>query len=64
MNSIDASDSVAMLEYLFLSESFLLCPNAADFNSDGRFDIADPVSLLGHLFLGQTHELQKDVICR
>jgi len=27
-------------------------PDAADANDDGELDIADPIAILGHLFLG------------
>ncbi|MEM7232818.1 MAG: dockerin type I repeat-containing protein, partial [Planctomycetota bacterium] len=51
--TIDVSDAVAGLEFLF-GGSPVSCEQAMDVNGDGSIDLSDPVALLGHLFLGQS----------
>jgi hypothetical protein len=46
------TDAIVALEWLFLGGELTTCEDAADLNDDGGIDISDPVSLLGHLFLG------------
>lgn len=48
---IDVSDSVLMLDFLFLGRGEIRCVDAADVNDDGRLNIGDPVGLLHYLFL-------------
>jgi len=50
-SSIDISDAVGMLTYLF-GGTASTCVDALDANDDGSADISDPVSLLGFLFSG------------
>jgi hypothetical protein len=50
---IDISDAVAMLSFFFGEGDAPSCVDAADANDDGSLDIADPIALLGSLFLGQ-----------
>ena len=50
--TIDLSDVIYTLEYLFINGSDPKCPDSADLNDDGRIDISDPVYLLFHLFTG------------
>lgn len=47
-------DAVRILAHLFDPESRppLRCLDAADVNDDGKIDLADPVHLLRHIFLG------------
>lgn len=49
--SVDVSDAVAVLQYLF--EGFTLgCVDAADFADSGSVNIADPVGIVSFLFAG------------
>ncbi len=49
--SSDISDAIAVLSYLFSSES-LDCLDAGDANDDGNMNIADVVKILDYLFAG------------
>ena len=50
--SVDVSDAVTVLQYLF--EGFALgCVDAADFSDSGSVNIADPVGIVGFLFGGE-----------
>ncbi len=49
--SVNASDPVAILAYLFGSGA-LWCLDAADVNDDGKIDLSDPTLLLWYLFAG------------
>ncbi len=48
--SVDISDPIMLLDYLFGSLSVLPCPDAADGNDDGDLNIADAVAILQYLF--------------
>ena len=48
--SVDISDPIMVLDYLFGSTSVLPCEDAADGNDDGDLNIADAVGILQHLF--------------
>lgn len=48
--TVDISDPIMLLEYLFLRSSEPVCLKAADVTDDGGLDIADPVFLLFALF--------------
>jgi hypothetical protein len=50
--TVDLSDPVSTLGFLFLGEAEPPCLDAADSNDDGRLDISDPVTTLTYLFLG------------
>lgn len=50
--SLDISDAVSVLGFLFLGASPPSCIDAADVNDDATIDISDGVSILLHLFLG------------
>ena len=50
--SVDLSDAVSSLRFLFLNEGPLACTDAADANDDGLVDILDPVATLLSLFTG------------
>jgi len=50
--ALDLADAVVTLNFLFLGCPTPDCPNAADFNLDGRLDITDPIATLSTLFLG------------
>jgi hypothetical protein len=50
--TVDMSDAVATLGYLFFGEVDLPCFDAADANDDGEVDIGDPISILSFLFRG------------
>jgi hypothetical protein len=50
--TIDLSDPVATLDFLFLGGSPLPCPDSADVNDDNSLDITDAVSSLEFQFLG------------
>lgn len=49
-NSVDLSDPVFLLAYLFSSGAAPTCDDAADFDDDGALNVADAVYLLGYLF--------------
>ena len=50
--STDLSDSVYVLNVLFLGAVLPTCMDAADANDDGAFDLSDGLYLLNRLFLG------------
>ena len=50
--SVDASDAVFLMDFLFRHGLAATCGAAANVNNDGKFDIADPVYLLSALFRG------------
>lgn len=50
--SMDITDAVATLSYLFQGQGTAGCEDAADANDDGALDISDPIAALSHLFLG------------
>jgi hypothetical protein len=54
---VDISDSVFLLQYLFLGASSPQCLDAANVNDDSRVDISDGVYLLNYLFLGKAAPL-------
>jgi 2',3'-cyclic-nucleotide 2'-phosphodiesterase (5'-nucleotidase family) len=49
---LDLSDGIDTLRYLFLGDTDLSCPSAADVNDSGEVDVADPLYVFGYLFLG------------
>lgn len=51
-DTIDISDGIGILSFLFTGGKASPCKKAADTNDDGTLDISDGVALLGHLFLG------------
>ncbi|MEM7263015.1 MAG: hypothetical protein AAF488_13565, partial [Planctomycetota bacterium] len=51
-NTVDLSDSVYTLSFLFLGGPAPTCYDAADATDDGIIDISDPVTTLNMLFLG------------
>lgn len=51
--SVNLTDAIALLGYLFLGEAAPNCPDAADLDDSSKVDIADPISLLSFLFLGE-----------
>jgi hypothetical protein len=50
--SVDISDPVQVLGYLFLGGAEPTCLDAADANDDNAVDISDASAILGYLFLG------------
>ena len=50
--SVDISDAIFILAFLFDSGKALSCRDAADTNDDGLIDLSDPVQLLDYLFMG------------
>lgn len=50
--SVNLSDAVFTLDYLFGGGNGPLCPDALDSNDDGIVNISDPIAALGFLFLG------------
>ena len=50
--SVDISDPIGVLGYLFLGEQNIDCLDAADTNDDGSIDVGDPIFLLDYIFNG------------
>jgi len=50
--TVDISDAVSILGYLFLGSAAPPCLDAADTDDSGLIDLSDAVSLLNHLFQG------------
>ena len=50
--SVDLSDGVSLLNFLFNGAQALECSDAADTNDDGELDVSDAIHLLSFLFLG------------
>jgi len=50
--TVDMSDVLFPLNYLFLGGTVPVCERTADSNDDGRINIVDPVFLANHLFRG------------
>ena len=48
--SVDISDAVSVLGYLFQGGNAPYCADAADANDDGQVDIGDPILILRSLF--------------
>lgn len=51
--SLDITDPIVILGYLFLGDPEPPCVLAADGDDSGNVDISDAIGLLGHLFLGE-----------
>ena len=51
--ALSITDSIALLNFLFLGTPASSCSQVGDANRDGNIDITDGISLLGFLFLGQ-----------
>jgi hypothetical protein len=49
--SVDISDAVHLLNFLFQGGAAMSCEKAADANDDGAVDISDAIKILLHLFL-------------
>lgn len=50
--TVDLSDAVSGLDYLFRNTGSLGCEDAADANDDGEIDISDPIRIMLFLFQG------------
>jgi PKD repeat protein len=50
--TVEISDAIMILNYLFTGGAAPICPDAADVNDRGRIDISAPINLLNFLFLG------------
>ena len=50
--TVNVTDAIRVLDFLFRSGAPPACMDAADGNDDGEVDISDPVSLLLYLFVG------------
>src|SRR2546422_7637202 len=50
--SLDISDAIFTLEFLFLGGRGPRCQKSADSDDSGRLDITDSITLLARLFLG------------
>jgi hypothetical protein len=50
--TIDISDGLFILSFLFLGEAAPSCPDALDADDGGEVDISDAVRIFGFLFLG------------
>jgi len=50
--TVDISDAINTLGFLFTGSGVVTCRDAADANDDGVVDISDAIATLGFLFLG------------
>jgi hypothetical protein len=50
--AIDVTDTVLILNRLFLGGDLIPCEKAADANDDGVINLTDPINMLNRLFLG------------
>jgi Ca2+-binding EF-hand superfamily protein len=50
--SVDLTDAISILGYLFLGQENPGCTKAADANDDGGVDVSDPLGILSALFQG------------
>lgn len=55
--TVDISDAINTLGYLFTGNGKVTCADAADANDSGTIDISDPIFTLGFLFLGTRESL-------
>jgi len=53
--SIELTDAVFLLDYLFRSARVIPCQDSADANDDGKLDISDGIFILRFLFSGGTN---------
>ena len=51
-STVDISDGVAILKFLFLGAAASRCRDAADVDDNSEVEITDTIALLNHLFLG------------
>lgn len=59
-NTVDISDAIFTLSYLFTNPNLLLrCQDAADANDDGKIDISDAIFTLNFLFTNNNLEFPK-----
>ena len=56
--TVDISDGINTLGYLFTGTGEVTCQDAADANDDGEVDISDAIFTLGFLFLGNPATIQ------
>ncbi|MDO8508556.1 MAG: dockerin type I domain-containing protein [Nanoarchaeota archaeon] len=52
--TVDLSDAITILSYLFYNGNAPYCKDAADANDDGSIDVSDAVRVLNVLFQGET----------
>ncbi len=50
--TVDISDAIGILNWLFLGTGVMACLDAADTNDSGSVDITDPIGVLDFVFLG------------
>jgi hypothetical protein len=50
--TVDLSDAVSTLGFLFLGKDRPVCMDAADANDDGKLDVSDAITMLEYLFTG------------
>lgn len=48
----DISDAISLLDYLFIGNFILKCPDAADHDDSGLVDLSDAIAILSFQFLG------------
>jgi hypothetical protein len=61
--SLDISDAIAALEFLFDNVSSSTCMDAYDTNDDAAINIADPIRLLDYLFSGAAEPPAPGITC-
>ena len=57
-STVDISDAINTLGYLFTGTGEVTCQDAADTNDDGAVDVSDAIATLGFLFLGNPPEIK------
>jgi hypothetical protein len=62
-DSLDMTDAIVVLDWLFLGEDRRRCPEASDYNADGATNLSDVIALLNHLFLGGSPAEPREILC-
>ena len=50
--SVELTDAISLLRYLFLGQAAPGCLDAADSDDNGNLELTDAIGVLGYLFLG------------
>jgi hypothetical protein len=61
--TMDITDPIALLGFLFVGGHDLPCPGSLDYNEDGTADLSDAIGILSCLFLGSCVQGPLEVPC-